>query len=296
MTKRVLIPVSMALLITACTGNPVPTTHGLKVNVSGIDQAKVTVTNSTTKQVVFADTVTGSKTLADLPKDAVFTVEGAAVNGFQTPQMQTVTLSSDKETTLTYIPQVKPATYSLTIYISGSFARFTKIKVTDKNSGKIWFYGTVNNTGMAFVRDIPAGTVLILEGEPSDDSVTPKPVILNITENIDTSLNYVTPRFTVSNIAIPAGKTSYLDVGVRFADFEIASTGEVKATLSVADLPAEITAQPQDVLINEKGATVNIPLTVAAGISAGKTYSAQIIAKSEGRIIGRKSVAITVLP
>jgi hypothetical protein len=461
--KRALIPLSMALLITACSQDPVPPTYGLKVNVGGVEQAKVIVTNTATKQVVFADTITGSKTLADLPKDAVFTVEGAAINGFQTPQVQTITLSGDKETTLTYAPQPKPVTYALTLTVAGAtssnvtvtnqttgttlfsgeitgsktFADLpkdtllkvegatvsgfvapvaqtvqltenqtvtltyirqiplpvtrtltakvdgvpsAKVTVTDKTSNTVLFTGDVSGskaipnlpdnatvivtgsevsgfvtpapqtiqlgedktvsltyiavpkstytlnlylsgsfasapkikvtdkaTGVvllnsASIRDrtlekIPAGTVLLIEGEPAEGSVTPKPITVEITDNTDVVLNYVTPRFNSADLSLTPGNTGNLSVAVQFADFDFKDVGEVKATLTVASLPADIDVKPQDVVITSKSTVVNIPLTPSATATGNtQTYRAQIVALSEGRIIGSQPISITVLP
>lgn len=104
--------VSLTVLLTACPGpgqerpQP-PETFALTVKVEGVPQATVTVVNDTTKAEAFSGTVTGSKTLT-LKAGEVFRVEGKAVNGYVTPDAQTVTLDGNKTVTLTYRAAAQP--------------------------------------------------------------------------------------------------------------------------------------------------------------------------------------------
>lgn len=74
----------------------------MTVQITGAATAPVTVTNTTSKATVFSGMLTGNKTFSDLAAGSVLSVQGGAVNGYTTPDVQTVTLDGNKSVTLEY--------------------------------------------------------------------------------------------------------------------------------------------------------------------------------------------------
>ncbi|MFC4639811.1 hypothetical protein [Deinococcus hohokamensis] len=169
--KRLALPSAMlalTTLLTACPGGPTPDpTQTLTVTVTGVQSAPVTVTNTTTNKVEFTGMVTGSKVFLGLPKDSLFKIEGAAVNGYTTPESQTVSLNGDKTVTLTYA--AVPVTYDLTINVTG--VAKAPVTVTNTTSNQVVFTGEV--TGSKVIAALPKDAVLKIEGGAVNGYTTP---------------------------------------------------------------------------------------------------------------------------
>lgn len=103
--RKILLPALLGLALTACSTNFAPMKYTLTVNVSGVPTATVTVTDTTTKQTVFQQAVTGTATIPNLVEDHVYTVSGLDVSGFKTPAAQTITLKKNDSVSLAYTAQ-----------------------------------------------------------------------------------------------------------------------------------------------------------------------------------------------
>lgn len=104
--KRFPLPTAMlglTVLLTACPQPATPeATMSLSVVLSGVNNAPVRITNTTSGTVLFDGALESGKNFTGLAKGAVLKVDPGSVNGFTTPAAQTVTLDASKTVTLDY--------------------------------------------------------------------------------------------------------------------------------------------------------------------------------------------------
>jgi trimeric autotransporter adhesin len=163
----VLLSTALALSMVACsdpTPPPVvePTTASLNLTLNGVPAAPVKVLNAA-GDIKFDGTVTGSKTIADLPRDK-YTVTGGAVSNLIAPAPQTADLSAGNGTvTLNYLASPVSTTADLTVAVTGVPA--APVKITDA-AGAVKFDGPV--TGSKTLSALPRGKYTVTGGAVAD--------------------------------------------------------------------------------------------------------------------------------
>lgn len=175
--KKLQLPSAMlglTVLLTACPGaTPPPVTHSLTVKLGGVPSAPVTVINTTTKAQVFSGTLEGSKTFSGLRAGDTLEVKGGAVNGFEAPDAQTVTLDASKTVTLAYTaaPSEPPAPtlHTLTVKLEGTGS--APVTVTNETTKAQVFSGPVE--GSKTFENLRAGDVFRVEAGSVDDFAAP---------------------------------------------------------------------------------------------------------------------------
>lgn len=100
--RKILLPALLGLALTACSTNFAPMKYSMVLNVAGVPTATVIVTDTTTRQQVFNQPVSGTATVPDLTEDHVYTVSAQDINGYTTPATQTVTLKKNEAVSLIY--------------------------------------------------------------------------------------------------------------------------------------------------------------------------------------------------
>lgn len=163
--KRLLLPpafLGLTALLASCGGGggdstPAPSSRfALTVNVTGVPNAPVKVTNTTSKATLFDGPLTGSKTFGDLAAGSVLSVQGGAVGGYATPQVQNVTLDGDKTVVVEYKSSGAAGTAVSNTLISG------KIVGTDLQIGSAFLIGS-NPQNPLFGEAAVTNTVLTLD-------------------------------------------------------------------------------------------------------------------------------------
>lgn len=115
MKKLSPVLIGLTALLTACPQPPTPTpTHALTVAVTGVTEAPVKVTNTTTNSEIYNGVIASSKTFADIKEGSVITVTPQTVNTYTTPAAQTLTLNADQTVTLNYAKAALHTYYNAT--------------------------------------------------------------------------------------------------------------------------------------------------------------------------------------
>ena len=135
-----------------------PLRGSLTLKVEGVPGARMVVKDAAGKEV-FADTVTSSKVLADLPYGE-YTVTPEKVEGQITPAAQTVTVGGNVSATLSYSTTPLPNA-ALTLTVNG----VPGAQVTVKQGDTVLFGGPV--TGTKVLGDLPRSSVTVSGGNVS---------------------------------------------------------------------------------------------------------------------------------
>jgi streptogramin lyase len=137
---------------TTATLNYTALKGSLTLKVVGVPSARVVVKDAAGKEV-FAETVTGSKTLADLTYGD-YTVTPEKVDGQITPTAQTVTVGGNVSATLTYSTTALPKA-TLTLTVTGVPSATVQVK----QGGVVLFDGLV--TGSKTLTDLPRESLTV---------------------------------------------------------------------------------------------------------------------------------------
>ncbi len=253
------LPFSSSIFLLTATlvacGSPTPSvleTADLALVLKNVPSAQLKVTNPL-GEVVFNDTVVGTKTLTGLPR-ALYTVLGSSTPGATAPAAQSADLRAGNGTvTLEYTPVSLKA--SLTLTLNGPVS--APIVLTDA-AGKELFSGTVKNGQV--LTDLPREP-LTLTAAPVEGYTAPAVQTVNLSSGASNfTLTYVAANYQSDVLKFAAG--TFNSSTVKGTAVAI----QLRLPAGIA-LPAGSSATIEGPIGWNKGQALSLPLSSARPVN-----------------------------